>query len=59
MDFLYYLIQVNVYSFSGTVSNGGFCSLRMQGETRALHVWQLKCEEEQSNIAGNVDYDTL
>lgn len=27
--------------FIGTTSDGEFCSLRTQGETRALHIWQL------------------
>lgn len=38
---LYYVIQVNVSFFSGPFSDGDFRSFRMQGETRALHVWEL------------------
>ena len=45
---LYYLIHVNVYFLAGTVSDGEFCSLRTQGETRALHVWQLIHDAKES-----------
>ena len=27
--------------YTGTVTDGEFCSLRTRGETRSLHVWQL------------------
>lgn len=29
------------YLFTGTVTDGEFTSLRTQGETRGLHIWQL------------------
>lgn len=32
----------------GTVSDGEFCSLRTQGETRALHVLQLIHDAKES-----------
>lgn len=34
--------------FLGTVSDGEFCSLRTQGETTALHVWQLIRDAKES-----------
>ena len=48
MDLLYCLLQVTVCFFSGTVSDGEFCSLRTQGETRAMHVWQLIHDAKES-----------
>ena len=34
--------------FSGTVTDGEFCSLRSRGETRALHLWQLIHDARES-----------
>ena len=35
------MLFILFYFISGTVTDGEFCSLRTQGETRALHIWQL------------------
>ena len=32
----------------GTVTDGEFCSLRSQGETRPLHVWQIIHDAKES-----------
>lgn len=33
---------------TGTVTDGEFCSLRSQGETRPLHLWQLIHDAKES-----------
>ena len=42
------LILLCMNCFSGTVTDGEFCSLRSRGETRALHLWQLIHDARES-----------
>ena len=44
----------------GTVTDGEFCSLRSQGETRPLHIWQLIHDsKEVVHLKGNGVYFSL
>lgn len=38
----------DLFFTQGTVTDGEFCSLRSQGETRPLHLWQIIHDAKES-----------
>jgi len=38
----------DILDIAGTVTDGEFCTLRTQGETRPLHLWQLIHDAKES-----------
>ena len=44
-DFFFFFF---FFFIKGTVTDGEFCSLRSQGETRPLHLWQIIHDAKES-----------